>query len=69
MDDQSIAAINKSERIALNNDGVIGTFDVLLDSEGDVTEDLDDAIYVLICFPDAEFEIVKLDEFGPTRFN
>lgn len=72
MDDQnvrSVYAIDKLKRIVLYDDGSIAQFDVLLNEDGDVTEDVDEAIYALVCFPDGEDDFVKFADFGPARFN
>ncbi len=65
----SVVHINKAIGYALLDNDTITSFDTLLDENGDVTDNTDDAVFVLVMLPDDTYEIVKLSEFEPRWFN
>lgn len=65
----SVVAINKPQRIVILDDESLAPFDTLIDQNGDVTDDTDDAVCVLVKLPDGEWETVTISDFEPQWLN
>lgn len=64
-----VVAIHKKQQVAVCDNNTLVPFDVMLDDEGDVTKDVDEAVCVVVSLTDDDFEVLVLSDFEPIRFN
>lgn len=58
-----VIAINRSEACAVLNTGHIANFSVMLDRDGDETDDVAEALVAVVPLPDGRFVVIDFSEF------
>lgn len=58
-----VVAINRARRMAVTDDDVILWFDMMLDVDGDETDDIDEALVAIARHPDGKWWTIDLMAF------
>jgi hypothetical protein len=64
-----VVAINRNSGIALFDDDSCAVFEHLIDCEGELTNDRDEAVAAVVMAPDGTYEVIVLDDFTPKTLN